>query len=190
MIKAVIFDCFGVLTTDGWLPFKRKKFGHDQDLERQATDLSRAMNGGYISVDDFLTQIAQLAGVSKAEVRRATEHTVTDDELLAYIRDELKPRYKIGLLSNAGSNWLKRLFAAEQIALFDEVALSCETGYQKPDPRAYATLAEKLGVQPEECVFTDDQAGYCSAAEAIGMRSVVFRDSTQFQRDFAALLRA
>ena len=38
-IKGIIFDCFGVLATDGWLPFKNKYFKEKPALFRKATEL-------------------------------------------------------------------------------------------------------------------------------------------------------
>ena len=57
-------------------------------------------------------------------------------------------------------------------ALFDVVVVSGEVGVRKPDPRAYALVAERLGVPPERCVMVDDLAGNCRGAVAAGMTSV------------------
>jgi putative hydrolase of the HAD superfamily len=188
MVKAIIFDCFGVLTTEVWFRFKREHFGSDPALLQQATDLRRAVDGGFLSYGDFMAQIADMAGIPKAEATRFIEDNVANDELFDYIRDELKPRFKIGMLSNAGSDRILELFSKEQAALLDAVCLSCETGALKPDPRAYRIAAERLGVSPDACIFTDDQERYCTAAEETGMKSVVYRDFAQFKRDLAPLV--
>lgn len=189
MVKAIIFDCFGVLTSDGWLPFKRKYFGHDKNLENQATDLNKQVDSGHADYNEFLEKVAELAHVPAKEARRAIEDNVADEELFAYIRKELKPRYKLGLLSNAGDNWLDELFSPEQVALFDAAALSYETGVVKPGKQAYAVIAERLGVQPEECVFIDDQERYCTAAREFGMQAVWYRGFEQMKQDLEPLLR-
>src|SRR5690348_2888052 len=62
MIKAIVFDCFGVLTSDGWLPFKKKYFGHDSALTEEATSLNKQVDAGLISYDDFVPAVAKLAG--------------------------------------------------------------------------------------------------------------------------------
>jgi len=53
---------------------------------------------------------------------------VPNTELLEFIRDELKPRYKIGFLSNVGDDLMDVLFTDEQQALFDDVVLSFSEG--------------------------------------------------------------
>jgi FMN phosphatase YigB (HAD superfamily) len=188
MIRAIIFDCFGVLTTDGWLPFKRKHFGHDPKLEAEATDLNKQVDAGLASYDDFLRSIAELAQVPDEEARRAVEDNVSDTALFDLIAHELRPHYKLGLLSNAGANWLDQLFTPDQVGLFDAVALSYQTGFVKPDPRAYQTIADRLGVEPDECIFIDDQERYCTAAREQGMQAIVYRSLEQLQAELSPLL--
>lgn len=189
VIKAIIFDCFGVLTTDGWLPFKRKYFSGNRELEKQATDLNKRTNAGLASYEDFVRDIADLASVSMEEAHKAIEGNVTDDELLDYIRRNLKPHYKLGMLSNAGADWLDRLFDPSQQALFDAFALSYETGVVKPEPRAFQIIAERLEVEPSECIFVDDQERYCTAAREQGMQAIWYKDFDQFREDLDALLK-
>ena len=189
MVRAVIFDCFGVLTTDGWLPFKRKYFGDNPQLEAEATDLNKQVDAGLAGYDEFVSSIADLAHVTHEEARRAIEDNVSDDALFDYITKELKPHFKLGLLSNAGANWLEKLFSAQQVELFDAVALSYETGFVKPDPRAYQIIAERLGVTPEECVFIDDQERYCTAAREQGMQAIVYHSPEQLRHELPPLLK-
>jgi FMN phosphatase YigB (HAD superfamily) len=189
MIKAIIFDCFGVLTTDGWLPFKKNHFGNDAELHRQATDLNRQVDGGRISYEDFIKGVAELAGVPLAEAKKSIENNIANEPLFNLIKS-LKPTYKIGFLSNAGSNWVTELFNPEQASMFDAISVSSETGHVKPEPGAYEEIAQKLGVEPHECVFIDDQPRYCQAAREVGMQAVEYRDFEQFQEELRSLLRA
>ncbi|HET8709517.1 MAG TPA: HAD-IA family hydrolase [Candidatus Saccharimonadales bacterium] len=188
MVKAIIFDCFGVLTTDGWLPFKRKYFGHDEALLAEATGYNRRMDAGLISYEDFVDAVSDLAGVDFSETKAAIEGNVTDNALFEYIAQVLKPQYKIGMLSNAGADWLNELFTKEQCALFDEVALSFQTGFVKPEARAYQTIAERLGVTAEQCVFVDDQERYCTAAREQGMQAIWYQDFDDFKQQISKIL--
>lgn len=178
-----------MLTSDGWLPFKRKHFSHDDDLLQQATDLNKRVDSGLADYGAFLKKVAVLAHVPFEVARRAIENNVADEELFAYISQELKPKYKLGLLSNAGDNWLDELFSPEQVRLFDATALSYETGVVKPNARAYQIIAERLGVEPGECVFIDDQERYCTAAEDVGMRAILYKNVAQLQQELAQSLR-
>lgn len=134
MIKAVVFDCFGVLTGID---------GHG-----------------------------------------------ANEELFAFIKNNLKPHYQIGLLSNVGSDMLGDLFSDEQLKLIDEKVLSYQIGTVKPDPFAYETTALRLGVTCDECVFVDDIERFCTAAEDVGMKSIVHTNTAQTIAKLKELLDA
>lgn len=188
MIRAIIFDCFGVLASDGWLPYKAKYFGSDPALMEQVSELSRAVDGGRISFDEFMSEVARLADLPERAARQQIENNIPDEKLFAQIT-ALKPNYKIGMLSNAGDNWLTEIFTPEQVALFDAVALSYQIGSIKPELGAYQTIAERLGVLPQECVFIDDQPKYIEGAVQAGMQTILYTNVQQFERDLPALLQ-
>ncbi len=181
MVRAIVFDCFGVLVVDGWLPFKRKYFGDNAELFKQATDLNRQTDAGLLGYDEYVRSIADMAGVSPAEFRKQIEQTVINEELLDYIEASLKPHYKIGMLSNVAGEWLEHKFAPKQRQLFDSLVLSGHTGFIKPDPRAYEAVLQDLSVDASDAIFTDDQERNCTAAEDIGMKAIVYKDIEQFK---------
>lgn len=178
MITAIIFDCFGVLTSDGWLPFKSKHFGHNRDLHDEASSVSKQSDAGLITYNEFIDGVADLADVTSDTARNEIENNVSNEQLFAYIT-QLKPDYKIGFLSNVSDNLLHSLFTEEQVALFDVVSLSYKTGFVKPDDRAYTSTADSLGVPIEECVLIDDSERNCAAARQAGMQAVWFQDTNQ-----------
>lgn len=59
--------------------------------------------------------------------------------------------------------------------------VSCHTGTRKPDARAYLGPCEQLGVAPSACVFVDDRAQNCEAAQALGMDAIVFHDAARLE---------
>lgn len=188
MIKAIIFDCFGVLAEDGWLPFKRQHIGNDAELAEEIADLGKQNEYGMITASEYIDQAAQLMQVDAAELRQATSKRQPNEVLFTLIR-ELKPRYKIGLMSNANYDVVHELFEPEQAALFDASVLSYESKLVKPDPRMYALMCEKLGVEHEECIYIDDIERYCTAAELLGMETIAYENPTQTQKELAGLLR-
>lgn len=58
--------------------------------------------------------------------------------------------------------------------LFEAVVDATHTGILKPDPRAYAAVAEALDLPPGACVFVDDQQRNVAGAERAGMLAVHF----------------
>jgi FMN phosphatase YigB (HAD superfamily) len=187
MVKAVIFDCFGVLATEAWLPFKSKHFGDDPELFAAASDIARQVNRGLISSDDFIEQVSELAGVKPTEVRRAVTGNTPNQPLFDYLR-QLKPHYKLGFLSNIGGDRLNQIFTPEQLALFDAISMSFKTGYIKPDPEAYKEMAAHLQVKTNDCVFVDDVLRNVDGAKATGMAAVLYQDVAHLKKELAKLL--
>jgi epoxide hydrolase-like predicted phosphatase len=60
--------------------------------------------------------------------------------------------------------------------LFDVVVISAEVGLHKPQPEIYRLAAERLGVEPQNCIFVDDLRENVEGAEAVGMTGVLHRD--------------
>lgn len=188
MVKAVIFDCFGVLATEAWLPFKAKYFAHDPELFKQATEIGRQADRGLIGYGDFMTAIAGLAGITPAEAANAIERNVPNEPLFSYIKT-LKKNYKLGLLSNVAGDYLRRIFSGEQLAMFDALTLSYKNGYIKPQPEAFASAAKELGVQLDECAFVDDQQRHVNGARAAGMHAILYKDFESFKDELEKLLK-
>lgn len=189
MIRAVIFDCFGVLAEDGWLPFKRKYIGDNQELAQAVADLGKQNEYGMINNQDYLKQSAGLMGVDEQLLASALGKRVPNDELFAFIKNELKPAYKIGLLSNANYDVIRDLFTPEQAELFDASVMSFESKLIKPDARMYKLMADRLAVRWDESVYIDDIERYCVAAEALGMVSILYRDPAQLKQDLLQRLK-
>lgn len=185
MTKAIIFDCYGVLNIDSHRSLAQEY--PDQALEIQ--DLSKQSDYGWIDREAYLSGLSAITGESTSYIEEfiQTEHHL-NKALVAYIV-ELKPRYKIGMLSNVGRGWLDDFFAAHDIKhLFDAVVLSGEEGITKPDPEIFALAATRLGLDPSDCIMIDDIEENCSGADVAGMRSVHYRSNTQLVSDLGVLL--
>ena len=80
---------------------------------------------------------------------------------------------KIALLSNADVMECLGWDQSPLKSFFDLAAFSCETGFVKPDPQAYLYCMQKLGVQPEDCVFVGDGgSNELAGAQNLGITTV------------------
>ncbi len=115
-------------------------------------------------------------------------HTVRNQPLIDFIKI-LRPRYKLALLSNVSSRegLDMRFNSGELDELFDAVVASGDVGFIKPERQIYELVAERLGVQPADCLMVDDMELYCQGAEAAGMKAVLFKNVEQFIDDFKKL---
>jgi len=189
MIKAIIFDCFGVLATEAWLPFKTRHFGHNPDLYNQASQLSWHADVGEMTYQEFLKAVAALAHITPEQANREIARNVPNEPLFAYL-DELKKHYKLGVLSNVVSGYMDNIFTPQQLARFDSISKSYENGFRKPQAEAYEIIAKQLGVEPPECVFVDDQERQVAGAREAGMQALLYQDIEQLKRDLPKLLTA
>ncbi len=172
MIRAIIFDCFGVLYGGSLEYFTSlAPAGRTQEIK----DLSQEKDYGFITYEEYVARTGEVIGKTADEVIAIMrEKHIRNTELVAYLR-ELKRRYKIGLLSNVGEKIIDTLFTPEeQVELFDDVFLSYKEGVAKPNPAAFTLMADRLGVSAGECVMIDDLAINCEGAEVAGMQAVQF----------------
>lgn len=189
MIKAIIFDCFGVLVGRGFEETYTVAGGdHKKDREFIEETLHRA-NSGQMTHDEFHEAMAGKIGVTADEFKTAAKKAEQPNyELLEYIIT-LKKKYKTAVLSNVNTGILERKIGKEWLEkCFDVWIASAEVGYIKPEREIYHHTAEQLGVEASECVFTDDREGYVQAAEAEGMKGIVYRDFEQLKRELEAIL--
>jgi HAD superfamily hydrolase (TIGR01509 family) len=187
VIKAIIFDCFGVLTTDTWRAFLAS-LPPGMDLTR-ARELNHQLDAGLISQPEFLDQIREITGKHPVLTEEMDESEVLKNRvLLEYIR-ELKPEHTIGMLSNIATNWIREAFlTADEQELFDEMIFSFEVGMTKPDGRIFMLACERLRVGPHEAVMIDDVKSYCEAARAEGLMAIHYKDFAQMKEELETLL--
>lgn len=188
MIKAIIFDCFGVLVQGSLEQFIDSNFAEDEKLVKRAHELNDQCSLGLISYEEQIAEFSEMSGLSKALVHEQMDVNPRNKQLLDYISTELKPKYMIGFLSNAGEDWLDELFTKEDLSLFDDTVLSFAVGLAKPDFRIYELSAERLNVTPDECVFIDDIERYCTSAQELGMKAIVYRTFSQMHEELEKIL--
>ena len=187
MVKAIIFDCFGVLATDIWLAFC-DGLPATADLQR-AGDLNKAFDRGMITHQEFFDGVLDATGQRPPEIELLSAGQLGKNEALLGSIKTLKRSYKIGLLSNISSDWITtELLTMEDQQLFDDMVFSYEVGLTKPDPRIYQLACDRLGVLPEEAIMVDDRAGYIDAARSFGMQGITYTNLAEFQAELGRLL--
>lgn len=188
MIKAIIFDFFGVLAGRDSLSF-RQTFYPDDDKKIESTKkLLNYLGLGLIGYQDYIDGLVKLGGVDRETVLKYTEDYQPNTQLLDYIRDHLKPKYKIGIVSNAGEDWVIKIIGDKNSKIFDDIILSYKTGYIKPQPQIYEMSLKNLGVKSHESVFIDDILTFCQGAESIGMNSIWYKDFDQMKTELEKIL--
>lgn len=109
---------------------------------------------------------------------------IVDGNLVNFIRKEKQNGSKIAVLSNVAQYSFDQFFSKEeQVELFDEAVLSGNEGVSKPDARIFEIACERLGENPDNCVFVDDSPENVLAAEKLGLRGIVYVDFEGFEKE-------
>lgn len=113
--------------------------------------------------------------------------TTENPRMVAWQAALKKAGVKTAILSNMGDNVLESLLKKfAWVRNFDHCTWSFQLGMAKPDPRIYEYTLEKLGAKADETLFIDDRLVNIDAAEALGMKAVLFCDVEQLQRELVA----
>lgn len=191
-MKAVIFDCFGVLYPDTFWSIVNK-FVPDWEAKDPAAfhDIVARVDAGYTERNDFWNETAEACGITRNQLNDEIKAIGTLDlDLLSYITELRQRGLKTSVLSNVGKGFLERIFDGHTISeYFDDLVLSSEVGFMKPDHEIFELAAERLNVNPSDCVFIDDRARFCSAAEATGMHALLYKSLDKLKKDLEPLLR-
>jgi putative hydrolase of the HAD superfamily len=188
MIKAVIFDFFGVLALRDSASFRQTYYPNDPEKIEMTKKLQDELGLGLINYVDYITALAKIGGVSTDKVLKYTEEYQPNTDLLNYAREKLKPKYQLGIISNAGSDWVLDILGYYNKKMFDDIILSYRVGSIKPEPEIYEMSLKNLGVKAGESVFIDDILDYCQGAEAVGMNTIWYQNFEQTKAELEKLL--
>ena len=182
-IRAIFFDFGGViLRTEYQAP--RQHLAERFNMEYE--DIDKAVFGspsahrasiGEITEEAHWKEIGKRFKLSDVDLKAFEESffggDVIDRDLLEYI-DLLRPKYHVGLISNAWSGLRDYITREKVIGAFDSVTISAEVGAAKPEPKIFQTALTQAGVKADEAVFVDDFQANIIACESMGMKGVLF----------------
>ena len=189
MIKAIVFDCFGVLVGNGFWDVYDAAGGDSLKDSEFIENILKKANSGTISNEEFRASIAKKIGISTYDYQQVVEHEERPNlPLFKYIKSDLKSKYKIALLSNANRGVIERKIPSRLRALFDEEIISGEVGYLKPDKKIFELTSNRLSVDYEEMVFTDDLQRYLLPASELGMHTLLYAGFEKFRVELGIVL--
>lgn len=190
MIKAIIFDCFGVMLGNAYKIHLNEVERTDPERAKEIRAINHASDMGILSREETAEHISGLFDMDVEDfLEEQNQLEVPNEQLLAYIQT-LKPQYKVGMLSNINSRDRLSIRFADGVldAHFDTIVASGDEGFVKPQPEIYHIAATRLGVAPHECLFIDDIAEFCEGARQVGMQAIQFITTDQAISDINTLI--
>jgi putative hydrolase of the HAD superfamily len=197
-VRAVVFD-YGMVLTGPQDPEAYAKLLQLTGLERERfenvywTD-RHAYDEGKFTGLQFWQKLLRDAGIAdkaglveELNLWDARMWTTQNPAMVAW-QFALKERgIKTAILSNMGDNVLANMERTfDWLARFDVLVWSYQLRMAKPDPAIYLHTLQELGVEPGETLFIDDRPVNVEAAQALGMRGIVFSDVDHLRADLIA----
>lgn len=179
-IKALIFDNFGVLMDEVYGSLRKVL---PPEARGKLFDIFNQADSGQIDSTRQRQQIEQLLidyhldGAE--EIAEAVQRASRNRSLFDFIASH-RQQYKMAMLSNVSAVIWNYYTPQELEQTFDQVILSYQVKLAKPDHRIYQLMMQRLNVQPNECVFTDDNPDNIQAAIECGMHGIVFRGTDDY----------
>lgn len=192
MIKAILWDFGGVITTSPFEAFNRYEQAHHlpKDFIRGVNTVNATTNA-WSKLENGLISIEAFDSEFEAESASAG-YPVPGKDVLRLLSGAVRPRmvsalkqckqhFKVGCLTNNIKPDKKSALhkSDEQLAeyldimgLFDVVIESSVEGVRKPDPEIYVIALSRLAVNAAECVFLDDLGINLKPARALGMQTI------------------
>ncbi|MGI5959989.1 MAG: HAD family hydrolase [Massiliimalia sp.] len=195
MIKAVLFDFDGVLTTDatgslsickyitqvtgvGFSLFSDKYRGYNRDL----------LYGKKIH-NEIWEELCQRVGmqIPYQILIDSFENTPIDEKMLELVHALKDCGYQVGMITDNKKDRIDCIVKHcgwEQ--LFDVIVVSADVGSGKEEDTIFRAALEKLNLPASQCVFIDNQQKNLTVPENMGMKTIYYDHET---RNFQKLLK-
>lgn len=183
--KAIIFDFFDVIHAD---PFQRWLKSHGWKREGPMHDASVEMDKGLIDGAEFLRRVSAECGLPPDQVQAEFDsHKVFDQDMIAVVK-ALTKDYRVGLISNGPSIFVRSLLKKGEIEdTFHHIVISSEVGMIKPQPEIFKHALAKLGVEPAESIFIDDNPKNVEPASRLGIHGICYSDLPSLRSELTRL---
>jgi beta-phosphoglucomutase len=183
-IQGVIFDLDGVLVTTDELHFQSWKAMADEEgipFTRQDNERLRGVSR-MASLDIILEKATRAYTDAEKEALAAKKNTMyrtllgrlTPADLLPGARATVEQLRAWGIKTAIGSSSRNTPLILEQTGLrplFDAVADGNDIQRSKPDPEVFLIAAQRLGLEPAQCLVIEDAVAGIEAAVAGGFHA-------------------
>ena len=170
--KVVIFDVDGTLVDrkDAFIRFcnfliDRYSTDYPYDGTREALIdyMIEIDENGYGGLENFIPRLNKHWRLPHTiEEFMAERNEVFGKLTTAYpelyeVLETLKGRYRLGIITNGYSSVQREKINSVEIAgYFEDIIVSGDLDFAKPDPRIFALSCERLGVTPAEAIYIGD----------------------------------
>lgn len=182
-LKAILFDMVGVLI------FKKPDYIAKSIDQINAKNIEKLFN--HLDERQLLKDIKQQLKLSDFQIQKAVKQIPEKYEryqALWKLLPSLKKKYKLAVVNNGNSIALKYWKKKFNFSLFDVFINSSQVGFKKPNPKILLLTCKKLNVDPDECIFMDDNLENVKSTKILGMKTIFWKDKNKSFQIFTDLL--
>lgn len=192
--RAIIFDFGGVVIR--WDPRRifRRSLGTDEAISAFFREVGfhewnleqdRGRRGWTEAVAELSARFPHRADLIRAYHERWEESIAGPIDGTVHILERLHAAGQrlVGLTNWSLEKFLLTRERFELFRLFDEIVVSGEVGWVKPEREIFDLTLERTGLRAEECIFIDDHPPNVAAAAALGFHAIRFTSPEQLEEE-------
>ncbi|MBR6862917.1 MAG: HAD family phosphatase [Acidaminococcaceae bacterium] len=198
MIRNMVFDIGNVLMGFRWKEYMRSLFGENEALIQTINQgiwhngCWAAMDKGEMDGAATLRSAVAFAPQYEKEIKLTLDRVALAFHKFGYAVPWVQELKGMGLNVYYLSNYSAFSIAANPdvldfIPCMDGGVFSFEVKAVKPEPEIYRCLCDKYGLNPEECLFTDDVPANVKGAQACGFQGIVFEG---YEKTYPVIMKA
>lgn len=199
MKKAFIFDMDGVIidTEPVHAIIKQRvcrKYGIELPVEMFAQFVGRTSEDCFTEIAEKFNFTERTGAELAKEKHQAYLQALSDGSIEipvvpgihALLERIKKAGYIIGLASSSATPMINTALTRLGIKEYFSVIVSgADLPKSKPDPAVYLLAAEKLGIEPADCIVIEDAKAGIDAAKAAGMYCIAYHNPNSGNQDLS-----
>lgn len=200
MLKAVIFDMDGVIIDSESIhrEVEKKIFNslgvnisdeeHDTYVGMTSMGMWREIKSRHnLKESSSVEELTKMSVENYIKFIQGNKSIEPIEGVVELIDDLHKNNIKLAIASSAVRKSIETVVCMFRLEKYFNIRISGEDIKRgKPEPDIFLMAAERLGVQPEDCIVVEDSKNGVHAAKKAGMKCIGFRNQSSGDQDLSS----
>ena len=187
--KVILFDFFGIISSEV-SPIFFKRYFNEEAAKIVKEEIMSKGDNGELNEEEIYELIASRMNMTPLKIKEDFNDLIKINfELVEYIK-ELKKEYRVYLLSNAMSSFLRRILDKYNLyELFNKVYISSEIKLIKPYEEFFNYVINKENIDPINAIMIDDNKKNILGAIKTNLNGIVYTDVKDLKEKLTYFLK-